>query len=120
MRRWMLLLLLFVLPLQALWAAAAPYCQHEVLATGTGAAGHFGHHAHAHVEAPDPHASPASLASAGADHADCAGCHSASGVVPASLARLPVPHAPRQLSDAPAASLPEPLSTRPERPQWRN
>jgi hypothetical protein len=45
MRRWLTILLLFVLPVQFAWSAAAAYCQHEEV---TGAA-HFGHHAHDHA-----------------------------------------------------------------------
>lgn len=43
MRRWLLLLLLTVLPLQFATAAAASYCRHEA-----GSAKHFGHHEHQH------------------------------------------------------------------------
>lgn len=44
MRRWLTILLLFVLPVQFSWAAAAAYCQHEQTAT----ASHVGHHSHDH------------------------------------------------------------------------
>lgn len=44
MRRWLTILLLFVLPVQFAWSAAAAYCQHEEV---TGVA-HFGHHGHEH------------------------------------------------------------------------
>lgn len=48
MRRFILSLLLVLLPLQFSWAAAAAYCGHE---TGA-AAQHFGHHDHRHAGAP--------------------------------------------------------------------
>lgn len=41
-RRYFVLLLLFLLPFQSLWAAAASYCQHENDTTTQ----HFGHHEH--------------------------------------------------------------------------
>ena len=45
MRRWLLVLLLALLPLQLSWAAVAAYCQHE---TAPAQAEHFGHHEHQH------------------------------------------------------------------------
>lgn len=42
MRRWIVILLMFVLPLQLGWAAAASLCQDEAGAQ----APHFGHHLH--------------------------------------------------------------------------
>jgi hypothetical protein len=44
MRRWLTILLLFVLPVQFAWSAAAAYCQHEQVPTKT----HIGHHVHEH------------------------------------------------------------------------
>jgi hypothetical protein len=48
MRRWLTLFLLFMLPVQFSWAAAAAYCQHEAAAAQT----HIGHHAHEHEATP--------------------------------------------------------------------
>ena len=44
LRRWLLFVMAFVLPVQFAFAAAANYCQHE----STGIAKHFGHHEHKH------------------------------------------------------------------------
>lgn len=44
MRRWLTILLLFVLPAQFGWSAAAAYCQHEQVP----AKAHIGHHVHEH------------------------------------------------------------------------
>ena len=44
MRRWLTNLLLFILPVQFAWSAAAAYCQHEQIP----AKAHIGHHAHEH------------------------------------------------------------------------
>jgi hypothetical protein len=49
MRRWLVLLMLAVLPLQLSWAAVAGYCQHE---EGPAQGAHFGHHAHEHEHPP--------------------------------------------------------------------
>lgn len=91
MRRWLLIILLLVLPLQAVWAAGAPYCAHETTPAGSG---HFGHHEHVHVAG--DRTAPATGADdlddgSGAYHADCELCHlsasatlhSPSGLVPA-------------------------------------
>ena len=40
MRRWLLIFLLFLLPLQLSWAASAAYCEHE----RDTQPGHWGHH----------------------------------------------------------------------------
>jgi hypothetical protein len=45
MRRWVFAFLLFVVPFQLVWGAAAPYCAHE---TGVSTKKHFGHHEHKH------------------------------------------------------------------------
>jgi len=45
MRRWLSILLLFLLPLQSSWAMSAAYCQHEQ-ERGTQSR-HWGHHEHA-------------------------------------------------------------------------
>jgi hypothetical protein len=44
MRRWLTLILLFVLPVQFAWSAAAAHCQHEQAPATT----HIGHHVHVH------------------------------------------------------------------------
>lgn len=68
MRRWLSLLLLIMLPLQANWAALAAYCQHEQ----DRQTAHWGHHVHQHSE-PTLSAASASAQSSGV-HLDCDGC----------------------------------------------
>ncbi len=62
--RWLLMVVVCVLPLQFAWAGAAAYCTHEPAA----AAFHIGHHA-------DPHAATGEAGDADKasqeDHADC-------------------------------------------------
>lgn len=72
MRRWVLLLLLFVLPIQLVWAAAAPYCAHEGNASTKK---HFGHHEHQHKGGAQAQDSDDNSASGGANHVDCESCH---------------------------------------------
>lgn len=77
MKKFFLLLLLFVLPLQMSWAAASAYCLHE---EGK-AAQHLGHHSHHHQASADAdNGEP--QADAGKDlkaktkaHSDCNVCH---------------------------------------------
>ncbi len=47
MRRCVVFLLALLVLLQASWAAAASYCEHEEVTQRQGA--HFGHHAHSHA-----------------------------------------------------------------------
>ncbi|MDZ5457563.1 cation efflux protein, CzcI family [Azohydromonas lata] len=89
MRRWLLVLLLALLPLQLSWAAVATYCQHEKVQ-----AGHFGHHEHQHhdqgaAQAKDGHGGKKSPLTA--DN-DCGICH--------------LGHAQTLLGDAPALAPP--------------
>lgn len=129
MRRLVALFLLVLLPLQAVWAAAAPYCQHE----GDAASHHIGHHQpeHAHTHPTVAHAadaiqddargSPGETGNPGegaaSAHSDCHVCHG--GSVLAHEVRLvqamsaTVPPVP-----ALAQGLPAPPIERPERPKW--
>ena len=75
MRRFIVLLLLMLVPLQAAFGAAAGYCEDERTEVAT----HFGHHEHeggvAAVEPPDDSTSA---------KADCQICHLASAQAPVS------------------------------------
>lgn len=129
MRRFVALLLLCVFSLQACWAVAASYCQHE----SAPAAAHIGHHVHQHrAQHATPHpADDANAHDAKADAGigtpgtaaadlDCHACHAhQAGVTPAPLAFSAAPAAvpPPQ---CPAAALPAPPRARVERPNWQN
>jgi hypothetical protein len=77
MLRWLTLVLLFVLPLQFAWSAAAAYCQHEEAP----ATAHVGHHSHVHQggksgdDGVSHEASKASKAGKLAADNDCGYCH---------------------------------------------
>lgn len=75
MKKLVLLLLLFVLPLQMSWAAASAYCLHE---EGK-AAQHLGHHSHQHKasagDEPQPDAAGKDLKAKAKAHSDCNVCH---------------------------------------------
>lgn len=71
MRRYLLIFMLCLLPLQWSWAAAARVCEHE-----QGAA-HFGHHEHRHsADAPTLEGEGSSTSHAALQaHPDCHSCH---------------------------------------------
>ena len=120
MRRWLILLALFVLPLQWVWGAAAPYCGHESAAL----AKHFGHHEHRHqggeAVAIDASADRAGLGdedeAAAAYHADCESCHL--GASPAPTLQAPgLPPVPsRDLRVEPGPPWRSHIPSMPERP----
>ncbi|MFT3821437.1 MAG: hypothetical protein QM750_28095 [Rubrivivax sp.] len=83
MRRWLLMFVLVVLPLQSVWGAAARYCLHE---RTDAAKQHFGHHEHRHQASASAAAGDAADG-LGADHADCGQCH---GGACASFPALPL------------------------------
>jgi len=112
MRRFVITLMLLVVPLQATWAVAAAYCQHENGAP----AQHFGHHDHQHHTQADDKTSSNPLL---AVDADCSSCH-LSGI---SLLPMFAYLAPTMLveTESPPSSstfIAVLASERPERPKW--
>jgi hypothetical protein len=117
-RRYLILLLLAVLPYQFVWGAAAAYCGHE---SGTEVS-HFGHHAHKHQNnkatpstndcAPDDAGSPL------VDDADCDYCHWGCGHALAwgqlTLAALDAPRLIATTAQVPLLAMPALI----ERPDW--
>jgi hypothetical protein len=71
MRRWLLIFVLALLPLQFSWAAVARYCGHEIGHDAAAASStHLGHHSHDHEAASgDPTPNAAEVDD------DCASCH---------------------------------------------
>jgi hypothetical protein len=119
MRRWLLVLLLVLLPLQFSWAAVAIYCGHE---TGV-AADHVGHHNHAPHDHGGKAAGPGGEgktdgSSTNASSFDCGHCHSYSVSmvhVPSLIEPLPLDGAPSGRGDT---SWAEHVPAQPERPKW--
>ncbi len=114
MRRFAALVVLCVFSLQACWAAAAAYCQHE----NSPRVAHVGHHVHDHAAqraAPDNGADAAGTLM---PDLDCHGCHAPAACVSAELTTLaatPSGAAPPQRI---SAALPAPPRARVERPNW--
>lgn len=71
LRRWLLILVMLIVPAQVVWAAAARYCGHE---TQAAAKKHLGHHEHRHQADTAPAADAAEVPGAPV-HADCQVCH---------------------------------------------
>jgi len=112
MKRWLLILLMWVLPLQLSFAAVAPYCAHEEGA----AAQHFGHHSHVHLEGQQDHR-PA-VAKLQAD-LDCSFCHAATAAALPDVAAMAPPGKASQPPRAwGQARLKSPPAHTPDRPQW--
>jgi len=113
MRRWPIILLLALLPLQLSWAAVSVYCQHESGA----AAQHFGHHEHQHHadETPKDDSGPKTL---GAVDADCPVCHAGCATVLHASQVMPVLYSAADMHVGEQALLASPPPTLPERPNW--
>ena len=108
MPRLLLVFLLLLLPLQAVWSAALPYCQHE---SGSQSR-HLGHHAHRQ------HASDnATQALAALNDADCL-AHQAPHALPPEQQHSAPPRLCAERSAEPLLHLPSPPQPRPERPNW--
>lgn len=114
MRRYLILFLLVLMPLQLSWAAAGAYCEHE---TGEQAQ-HFGHHVHQHApSAKTSDTDNGKIEKQNGSHPDCGACHA--GAV-ALIDGAPAPgfvewsSAEFTHSDPVSSSLNSP----PERPQW--
>lgn len=90
MKKFLLIFLLFALPFQYSWAAAATYCQHEKAHTS-----HFGHHSHHHVAQAEKLAEKSDEKSKLATlDDDCGYCHLSCQVTPTSVTPdLTVPQA---------------------------
>lgn len=114
MRRWLALMLLMLLPLQSIWAAAAPYCQHEDSVQST----HLGHHPHEHVESGDGDLSSTDGQASDADHADCHACHGHCAAAPqfTGLTQTITPN--RDLMASGDARVPAAPVAVPDRPNW--
>jgi hypothetical protein len=118
MFRWLMVVLLVVVPLQLAWAAGAAYCGHESTVAG---AKHLGHHEHVHLSGTDGAAAVDAVNPSSSFHADCETCHfGASATLPTAPLGSGILHgvgsvgasSPRFLSHIPAG--PE----RPDRSLW--
>lgn len=122
MRRWLLTLLLVLLPLQSVWAEAAAYCRHERGAANglsmLSAERHWGHHEHQHGSAaPAADADDASALLAGAD-VDCNVCHAGGAVAVPLWQPAPALHGVGSHPLRHTPTLPTRALAPPDKPNW--
>lgn len=113
MRRVFAIFLLLLLPLQTVWAAAAPYCQHEATPTSF----HPGHHTHDHV-VDLPGEDTDNNAPAGTADIDCQACHAFCGAMPVTALLLQGVDVPVIPPVSISSALPAPPPLQPDRPNW--
>ena len=113
-KKFLLILLMFVLPLQFTWAAAAVYCQHE-----QGNVSHFGHHTHQHSTGAVDGDAASDNVKIKKFHGDCEYCHmfSHATVLPALPALAPA--TPPGHFEAATARYTSPIPDTPKRPDWQ-
>ena len=112
MKRWLILILMLLLPFTWSYVAAGEYCQHE---TGAAAA-HFGHHEHQHHDQEGSSADKTSKKDASSKHADCGACQQAPAkALPQQAAVLPMDVGSTILPDN-LFILPDPALAHPLRP----
>lgn len=117
LRRWVVLLVVLVLPFQAVWASASAYCQHE---TSSSEARHFGHHAHLHQAQTDRSDSSTAEAKFAVD-SDCTVCHAtgAACLLPTVSNELSAHRALLRRVQPFSQAAPDSVPSRaPDRPQW--
>lgn len=119
MRRWLLIFLVALLPMQFSWAAAASYGHHERVAD---AAQHLGHHEHqrdaAAVSADTADAGLNSTATSGVAEADCGTCHAGCCTALVQSDLLLLAELPSETHGTIALRLSSQPASLPERPNW--
>ncbi|OYO32606.1 cation efflux protein, CzcI family [Janthinobacterium sp. PC23-8] len=116
MKKFFLLLLLLVLPLQMSWAAASAYCLHE---EGK-AARHLGHHSHQHqADADTDKSEPGKdLKAKGQPHSDCHVCHGIGHAWLPPGASMPVFDSASMAVDSSSVLYVSHIPDGPKRPDW--
>lgn len=113
MRRFLMIFLLVLMPLQLSWAAMASYCQHE---SGV-AAKHVGHHEHQH-KAQSDQPDEGKTKSLGTIDGDCGFCHASCATIVSALPNIPPLSIATVSFGWPPDSLVSAILSRPERPNW--
>ena len=114
MRRWILIFLLIFLPLQATWAAAGSYCQHE---SGVDAQ-HFGHHEHRHQTKASDEGKTKTVKSAIAIDGDCDFCHPCCGALLVEAQIIPKIVATPSINGLRLNRILSAVLSPPDRPDW--
>ncbi|HUD34351.1 MAG TPA: cobalt-zinc-cadmium resistance protein [Variovorax sp.] len=122
MTRWLLIVLMVLLPAQFSWAAAARYCAHE----SNPVSFHVGHHTHVHEGAASAEAQHASSKPEKekserlgvSDHGDCHYCHGVAGQLAAPASLKFEPPERHVFLAVVTARLDDARPSRIERPKW--
>lgn len=118
MRQWIAIFLLVLMPLQAVWAAAVPYCQHEGTSSQARHLGHHQHPSHADVDGAGAHDHGKSEAGKGLESLDHDHhCWSFVSLLPAAQG-LPVAPQQAQSASSPLAVYSSFDAHRIDRPNW--
>ncbi len=115
MRRWIAIFFLVLFPLQAVWAAAAPYCQHEKEPTSF----HIGHHTHEHHGVSNADSADADKQLLSMDDGDCQACHAFCSALYSDATRTEALAIASTPATTPLIALPTSPQTQPERPNWK-
>ena len=120
MRRWLLIFIVVLLPLQLSWAAVASYCQHESDTAITSQ--HLGHHEHQHEADAAPsateHTSANTTTATGAVDVDCGTCHAGCSTPMLQSLTLVMAKLSPALHSTSALRLSSQPASLPERPNW--
>jgi hypothetical protein len=113
MKKFLVIFLLLLLPLQYSWAAVASYCQHEAGVS----AKHLGHHSHDYHAVDHQEAGKHSSQTGGIDH-DCATCHLGCAAALTGSQTIPTATTAQDNHFVHHANRSQASSEPPERPQW--
>ena len=108
----LLVLLMFAIPVQSVWAGMSAYAHHGEGEEVHHAANHQHQHQHKHKHPPDSPDSPGKL------HHHCGFSHAGGAVLVAEFGMLPASPAAQAVFAYRAVLHPTPIPERPERPNW--
>jgi hypothetical protein len=113
MRRFISVVLIFVLTLQFAWAATARYCDHEYVSGSS----HFGHHTHEHLGQSTANASGNGTQYTGGDM-DCGTCHLGIGTAFMAMLSVSMAESKETFFSGTAHRIKSASSDIPYRPNW--
>ena len=114
-KRALIIMMLFLLPLQLVWAGAATYCEHHAEAHQP----HFGHHdGHHHATVGDAQSDGDAASVGAAADVDASHCHGTCAALLTVRLQVPTFTATQPATGCADPGQSAPVLSRPERPQW--